>query len=242
MNGTLANGATVVAGGRFGNAVSLANGASVNINNPIVDLGNNAQLDRLGVGQDHDARRLDPHQGRRRRLDLRQHDLLPRRRHRRRQRRHPQRRALRRRLLPGLHRRGRRQRQRLAPGDLRQQRRRLRDLRRRRRPAPVARQRRLRQSPTSATSSAWASPPTPSPADGTVNFNGLLDSVQFYSQALSAGADRRLVPGPERRAAPDHDRRDHRRRRHARRQRGDAADRLAERPRRVGRRRSAPAS
>jgi autotransporter-associated beta strand protein len=41
MNGTLANGATIVAGGRFGNAVSLANGASVNINNPVVDLGNN---------------------------------------------------------------------------------------------------------------------------------------------------------------------------------------------------------
>src|SRR5205807_1835221 len=30
MNGTLANGATIVSGGRFGNAVSLANGASVN--------------------------------------------------------------------------------------------------------------------------------------------------------------------------------------------------------------------
>ena len=41
MNGTLANGATIVAGGRFGNAVRLANGASVNINNPIVDLGTN---------------------------------------------------------------------------------------------------------------------------------------------------------------------------------------------------------
>ena len=39
MNGTLANGAAVVAGGRFGNAVRLASGASVNINNPIVDLG-----------------------------------------------------------------------------------------------------------------------------------------------------------------------------------------------------------
>ena len=39
MNGTLANGATVVAGGRFGNAVSLANGASVDINSPITDLG-----------------------------------------------------------------------------------------------------------------------------------------------------------------------------------------------------------
>jgi autotransporter-associated beta strand protein len=42
MNGTLTNGATVVSGGRFGNAVSLANGASVNINNPITDLGNTA--------------------------------------------------------------------------------------------------------------------------------------------------------------------------------------------------------
>lgn len=42
MNGTLANGAAIVAGGRFGNAVSLANGASVDINNGIADLGNNA--------------------------------------------------------------------------------------------------------------------------------------------------------------------------------------------------------
>jgi autotransporter-associated beta strand protein len=39
MNGTLANGATIVSGGRFGNAVSVANGGSVNINNPITDLG-----------------------------------------------------------------------------------------------------------------------------------------------------------------------------------------------------------
>jgi fibronectin-binding autotransporter adhesin len=38
MNGTLAHGATVSANGRFGNAVSLANGASVDINNPIADL------------------------------------------------------------------------------------------------------------------------------------------------------------------------------------------------------------
>jgi autotransporter-associated beta strand protein len=42
MNGTLANGAAIVAGGRFGNAVSLASGASVNINNPITNLGNTA--------------------------------------------------------------------------------------------------------------------------------------------------------------------------------------------------------
>ena len=41
MNGTLANGASIVPGGRFGNAVSLAGGASVNINNPITDLGHN---------------------------------------------------------------------------------------------------------------------------------------------------------------------------------------------------------
>ncbi|HEY7089194.1 MAG TPA: LamG-like jellyroll fold domain-containing protein [Tepidisphaeraceae bacterium] len=40
MNGTLANGAAIVAGGRFGNAVSLSGGASVNVNNPIIDLGN----------------------------------------------------------------------------------------------------------------------------------------------------------------------------------------------------------
>jgi autotransporter-associated beta strand protein len=40
MNGALAGGATIVAGGRFGSAVSLASGASVNINNPIADLGN----------------------------------------------------------------------------------------------------------------------------------------------------------------------------------------------------------
>jgi autotransporter-associated beta strand protein len=38
MNGTLANGAAVVAGGRFGNAVRLSNGASVDIHSPIVDL------------------------------------------------------------------------------------------------------------------------------------------------------------------------------------------------------------
>ena len=41
MNGRLANGAAVVAGGRFGNAVRLANGGSVDINSPIVDLGTN---------------------------------------------------------------------------------------------------------------------------------------------------------------------------------------------------------
>jgi autotransporter-associated beta strand protein len=40
MNGTLANGASIVAGGQTGNAVSLASGASVDINNPITDLGN----------------------------------------------------------------------------------------------------------------------------------------------------------------------------------------------------------
>ncbi len=39
MNGTLAGGATIVSGGQSGNAVSLAGGASVNINNPITDLG-----------------------------------------------------------------------------------------------------------------------------------------------------------------------------------------------------------
>jgi autotransporter-associated beta strand protein len=38
MNGALTGGATIVPGGRFGNAVSVAGGASVNINNPIVDL------------------------------------------------------------------------------------------------------------------------------------------------------------------------------------------------------------
>ena len=42
MNGTLAGGASIVTGGRFGNAVSLSNGASVNINNPITDLSNTA--------------------------------------------------------------------------------------------------------------------------------------------------------------------------------------------------------
>jgi autotransporter-associated beta strand protein len=40
MNGALANGATIVSGGQAGNAVRLANGGSVNINNPITDLGN----------------------------------------------------------------------------------------------------------------------------------------------------------------------------------------------------------
>jgi autotransporter-associated beta strand protein len=39
MNGSLAGGAAIVAGGQTGNAVSLAGGASVNINNPITDLG-----------------------------------------------------------------------------------------------------------------------------------------------------------------------------------------------------------
>jgi autotransporter-associated beta strand protein len=39
MNGTLAGGATIVAGGQTGNAVSLASGASVDIANPILDLG-----------------------------------------------------------------------------------------------------------------------------------------------------------------------------------------------------------
>ncbi len=40
MNGTLASGAAIVAGGRFGNAVSLTGGASVNINNPVIAMGN----------------------------------------------------------------------------------------------------------------------------------------------------------------------------------------------------------
>lgn len=39
MNGTLAGGATIVAGGQSGSAVNLAGGASVDINNPITDLG-----------------------------------------------------------------------------------------------------------------------------------------------------------------------------------------------------------
>src|SRR5262249_45948495 len=38
MNGTLAGGATIAAGGHAGNAVSLAGGASVDINNPITSL------------------------------------------------------------------------------------------------------------------------------------------------------------------------------------------------------------
>lgn len=41
MNGTLTAGAAVVAGGHTGNAVSLAGGSYVNINSPIADLGNN---------------------------------------------------------------------------------------------------------------------------------------------------------------------------------------------------------
>ena len=39
MNGTLANGATIVAGGQTGNAVSVSGGGSVDISNPIADLG-----------------------------------------------------------------------------------------------------------------------------------------------------------------------------------------------------------
>jgi autotransporter-associated beta strand protein len=42
MNGTLTGGAAIVPGGRFGNAVSVAGGASVDINNPITNLGNTA--------------------------------------------------------------------------------------------------------------------------------------------------------------------------------------------------------
>ncbi len=41
MNGTLAGGATIVAGGHAASAVSLSGGASVDINNPITDLANN---------------------------------------------------------------------------------------------------------------------------------------------------------------------------------------------------------
>ena len=40
MDGTLANGATIVSGGQSGHAVSLSGGASVDINNPIANLGN----------------------------------------------------------------------------------------------------------------------------------------------------------------------------------------------------------
>lgn len=40
MNGTLAGGATIVAGGAVGNAVSVSGGASVDINNPITNLDN----------------------------------------------------------------------------------------------------------------------------------------------------------------------------------------------------------
>jgi autotransporter-associated beta strand protein len=39
MNGTLTGGATIVPGGKFGNAVSLTNGASVVVNNDITDTG-----------------------------------------------------------------------------------------------------------------------------------------------------------------------------------------------------------
>lgn len=42
MNGTLAGGAAIVAGGHTGNAVTLSNGASVDINSPIADLGSTA--------------------------------------------------------------------------------------------------------------------------------------------------------------------------------------------------------
>jgi autotransporter-associated beta strand protein len=41
MNGTLAGGATIVAGGQSGNAVSLSGGASVDISSPIMDLAGN---------------------------------------------------------------------------------------------------------------------------------------------------------------------------------------------------------
>ena len=68
MNGTLAGGATIVAGGRFGNAVSLTGGASVDINNPIVDLGNTGNWTVSAWVKTTHARRVDPHQGRRHRL------------------------------------------------------------------------------------------------------------------------------------------------------------------------------
>ena len=42
LNGTLANGAAIVSTGHVGNAVSLANGASVDIRNPVADLSNAA--------------------------------------------------------------------------------------------------------------------------------------------------------------------------------------------------------
>ena len=42
MNGTLASGAAIASGGQTGNAVSLSGGASVNINNPITDMGNSS--------------------------------------------------------------------------------------------------------------------------------------------------------------------------------------------------------
>jgi len=44
MNGTLTGGATIVSGGRFGgNALSLSGGAYVNINNPIINMGPTSQ-------------------------------------------------------------------------------------------------------------------------------------------------------------------------------------------------------
>jgi autotransporter-associated beta strand protein len=42
MNGTLTSGAAIVSGGRVGNAVSLSGGAYVNINSPIINMGNTA--------------------------------------------------------------------------------------------------------------------------------------------------------------------------------------------------------
>ena len=71
--------------------------------------------------------------------------------------------------------------------------------------------------------------------DGTINFNGMLDSVQFYNQALYSAASRSPVPGEHFGIAAVDNRREHRQRRHAGRQRHGANDRFPERRRRIGR-------
>ena len=169
--------------GRTGNAVSLAGGATVNINNPITDLGHTGDWTVTPWVKTTTAGGaiLTKSDGG---WATRQHRLLPRRRQRGRQRRHPQRRALRWRLLPGLARGARPSSTAVAPGHLRQSGRRI------TRSTSTASFNRSRPTTTASRRLTWAASSSlarPAGAgDGAVNFNGLLDDVQFYSRALSA--------------------------------------------------------
>ena len=190
MNGTLANGATIVAGGQFGNAVSLAGGASVNINNPIVDLGNNGNWTVSAWVKTTTPGGIHPHQGRRRGWangntifylgdgtaggsgGI------------------PSARPLGRRLLPGLHRP--RRPSTTTPGTRSPTSTTAAPTRSTSTASPSRCRRATAASPTptSARSSAWASRPTRSAGMGTVNYNGLLDSVSFTTRRRRGTGDR----------------------------------------------------